>query len=148
MAVVVSIEIAAPIEEVWAHAADFATHDEWMADAAEIEFMTDERSGVGTTMAVETKVGPLRTVDVIEVTDMEAPHRITVSHKGLFTGTGEFRLESVGELKTRFTWDERLDFPWYFGGPIGAAVAKPILSTIWRGNLRRLRLRIEGTPPD
>jgi len=147
MAVVVSIEIAAPIDEVWSHAADFASHGEWMADAASIEFLTAERTGAGTTMAVETRVGPPRTTDIIEVLEIERPTRITVRHKGIFTGRGEFRLEAVGPLKTRFTWDEKVGFPWYFGGPIGASVAKPVLAAIWRANLRRLRLRIEGSAP-
>lgn len=148
MAVVVSTEIAAPIKEVWKHAADFESHTEWMADAASIEFLTDERSGVGTTMAVETRVGPLRTVDVIEVIDIDEPRRITVSHRGLFTGTGEFRLEEVGPVKTRFTWHEQLYFPWYFAGPIGERVARPILAAIWRANLKRFRLLIESNLPD
>ena len=147
MSVVVSVEIAAPIEEVWTHAADFASHDEWMADAADIEFLTEDRTGVGTTMAVETRVGPLRTTDIIEVVEIDPPRRIRVTHKGLFTGEGEFRLEPIGEIKTRFTWHESLRFPWYFAGPLGALVARPILSAIWRSNLRRLRLRIEGQPP-
>ncbi len=148
MAVVVSVEIAAPIEEVWKHAADFASHTEWMADAASIDFLTDEQTGVGTRMAVETRVGPLRTVDVIEVIDIDEPRRISVSHRGLFTGTGEFRLEPVGPVKTRFTWHEKLYFPWYFAGPIGERVARPILAAIWRANLNRLRLLIESTPPE
>lgn len=148
MAVVVSTEIAAPIEEVWRRVADFGSHTEWMADAESIEFLTDERTGVGTTMAVETRVGPLRTLDVIEVIDIDEPRRISVSHRGLFTGTGEFRLEPVGPLKTLFTWYEKLHFPWYFAGPIGERAARPILGAIWRANLMRLRLLIEGNLPD
>lgn len=147
MAVIVSTEIAAPLDEVWSHAADFASHDTWMADAAAIEFRSDERRGVGTTMAVETRVGPLRTVDIIEVVDVEEGARIAVTHTGLFTGRGEFRLEALGPYKTRFTWEEHLVFPWYFAGPLGAAVAKPILAAIWRGNLERLRVMIEGRRP-
>lgn len=148
MAVTVSIEIAAPRDEVWKYAADFASHAEWMADAASIDFMTDEREGPGTTMAVETRVGPLRTTDIIEVVEVEPPHRIAVTHKGLFTGSGEFRLEPLGPVKTRFTWHEELRFPWYLGGPVGERIARPILSAIWRGNLRRLRLLIEGANPE
>lgn len=147
MPVVASVLINAPVAEVWKEAADFASHVEWMADAESIEFVTDERTGVGTTMSVETRVGPLSTTDIIEVTEIEEPHRIAVIHRGAVSGHGEFRLEPVGELKTRFVWEETLEFPWYLGGPVGAAVAAPILGAIWRRNLRRLKLRVEGTPP-
>ncbi len=148
MAITVSTQIAAPVDEVWAYAADFASHADWMRDAVGVEFMTDERQGPGTTMAVETRVGPFRTTDIIEVVEVDPPHRIAVEHTGLFTGSGEFRLEPLGPLKTRFTWHEELRFPWYLGGPLGERVARPILATIWRGNLRRLRLLIEGAMPD
>lgn len=145
MSVHVSVLINAPIAEVWAEAAAFESHVEWMADAESIEFLTDEREGPGTTMSVVTKVGPLNTVDVIEVTEVQAPHRIAVVHRGAVSGTGEFRLVERGPLKTEFVWQETLRFPWYFGGPLGARVASPILAAVWRRNLRRLKLRIEGT---
>ena len=130
--------------EVWAEGAAFESHVEWMADAESIEFLTEERQGTGTTMSVKTRVGPLTTVDVIEVTEIDKPHRIAVVHSGAISGTGEFTLEAIGPLKTRFTWQETLQFPGYLGGPIGAKLAAPILSAIWRRNLDRLKVRIEG----
>jgi carbon monoxide dehydrogenase subunit G len=93
-------------------------------------------------MRVATKVGPLRTTDVMVVTAWEPNHRIAVEHRGLFTGRGEFALSAVGGA-TRFTWTEEIAFPWHFGGPIGAALARPILASIWRGNLRRFKLLVE-----
>ena len=181
MAITVSTEIAAPVEEVWEHAIDFASHVEWMADAESIEFLTDDERGgearptgrraaspeagaearsasaggahaqprglVGTTMAVETAIGPLRTTDVIEVVAIDRPHSIRVHHRGLFSGSGEFRLEPIGDLKTKFTWHESIEFPWYLGGPVGAVAAKPILAAVWRANLRRFRILIEGSLP-
>ena len=138
----VSVEIAQPPAVVWADVARLDTHVEWMADAESIEFADDQRSGVGTTMKVLTKVGPLRTVDVIRVVGWEEQRSIAVRHEGLVTGEGEFRLQSTGS-GTLFYWAEDLAMPWYFGGPLGALVAKPILAAIWRRNLRRLAARFE-----
>lgn len=139
----VSIEIARPRERVWREVADLASHVEWMADAESIRFLSSARRGAGTRMEVATRVGPFRTRDVIEVLDWVEGERIDVGHTGLVAGSGEFRLMSLGADLTRFTWRERLTFPWYLGGPVTAAVATPILAAIWRGNLRRLKERIE-----
>ena len=111
-----------------------------MADAESIEFMGDQRSGVGTTMSVLTKVGPLQTTDVIRVLVWDPPQSIGVRHEGLVTGEGEFRLRPI-EGGTRFVWMEELVMPWYFGGRLGALVAKPVLAAIWRRNLKRLAAR-------
>ena len=42
--------------------------------------------------------------------------------RGLVTGTGRFTLEPLDDgRRTRFTWEEELTFPWWLGGPLGAA---------------------------
>ena len=122
----VSVEIGAALEEVWAAAADFESHTQWMADAESITFLTDRRHGLGTRMAVATRVGPFRTEDVMEVTKWVECQYIGVRHTGLVTGEGAFRVEPVEPGKTRFTWRERLVFPWYLGGSLTAKLASTI----------------------
>lgn len=140
--VTVSVDIRAPLDTVWEAAANLAAHGGWMADVESIEFDSEARQGPGTVMRVATRVGPFRTIDIMTVTAWEPRRRISVEHRGLFTGRGEFELSPVGGA-TRFTWSEEIDFPWRFGGPIGAACARPILTGIWRGNLRRLKTLLE-----
>ncbi len=144
--VTVSVDIKAPLGEVWEAAADLAGHGLWMADVESIEFDSEKRQGIGAVMRVVTRVGPFRTVDVMRVTAWEPHRRISVEHDGLFTGRGDFELSPVGGA-TRFTWSEDIHFPWRFGGPVGAAVARPILTLIWRRNLRRLRSLLERDHP-
>ena len=139
----VSVEIRAPLEAVWAAAADLGSHTEWMADAESITFITARQRGLGTRMEVATRIGPLRTKDVMEVTEWEDRRRIGVRHTGLVTGQGAFELEEVDPATTRFTWRERLTFPWYLGGPLIARVAAPVLGAVWKRNLKRLKLRLE-----
>lgn len=139
----VSILIERPAADVWSELEAVESHVEWMADADSCRFETEQRRGVGTVLIVETKVGPFRTTDVIEFTTWQAPRVMGVAHRGLFTGAGTFTLVPEG-TSTRMEWSEHLRFPWFLGGPLGAIVARPILKAIWRGNLRRLKTRIEA----
>jgi carbon monoxide dehydrogenase subunit G len=140
----VSVDIAAPLSRVWEEAADLASHAEWMADAESIEFLGEQRRGPGTRVRVATAVGPLRTTDLMEVVEWDELRTIGVRHEGLITGTGRFRLAAMA-AGTRFTWTERLAFPWYLGGPATAFLAAPVLAAIWRRNLSGLKRRIEGS---
>ncbi len=138
--VTVSIDIPADVTTVWDDVARLESHVEWMADAESIEFLNDSRTGVGVVMRVLTRVGVLRTTDIIRVVSWHPPYSIGVVHEGLVTGTGEFRLEASNG-GTRFTWDEELQMPWFLGGRIGSVVARPILAWVWRRNLNRLAER-------
>ena len=132
---------------VWARLSDIADHVSWMADAAAIRFTGDRRTGVGTTFECDTRVGPLRTTDVMEVTEWRERRAIGVRHVGLVTGTGRFVLRRARRGRTRLTWDEDLRFPWWLGGAVGAGAASPVLRAVWRGNLRRFAALVTGSEP-
>lgn len=140
--IAVEVVIDAPVTFVWGDVEDISSHVSWMLDAAEIRFLTDQRRGVGTRFECDTEVGPLKVTDVMEVTDWVDAERMGVRHQGVVGGTGVFTLRASGSA-TVFSWVEDLDFPWYFAGPVGAWVARPILKAIWNGNLRRLKQRVE-----
>jgi hypothetical protein len=141
MAVRVSIDIPAARQDVWNDVSVLASHQEWMSDAERIDFLTEETSGVGTEIAVLTRVGPFRTTDRMTFTEWQPPATMAVEHRGLFTGFGRFSLEPIDAKWTRFTWEEVIRFPWYLGGPVAALFAQPILRLIWRRNLSRFRDR-------
>jgi hypothetical protein len=137
------IDIPAPSDRVWAELADLGSHYQWMADAEEIRFTDQQRSGLGTRMLVPTRVGPFRTTDVMTVTEWEEGRAMSVEHVGAVSGRGRFALEETA-MGTRLTWSEQLRFPWWLGGPLGAWVAGPVLKRIWKGNLSRLAARVIG----
>lgn len=137
----VSVVIPASPGRVWDEVERIEDHPRWMADALDVDFHTERRRGVGTRIAVLTRIGPFRTTDEMEFTHWERPRCIGVVHRGLFTGTGLFTLEHAGD-GTRFTWTEEIRFPWYLGGRLGSLLARPILTRVWRGNLDRLRERL------
>ena len=146
----VATTLDAPPERVWADIEDIASHVEWMQDAVAIEFTSDIDSGVGTTFDCATRIGPFRLTDHMEITSWRPGREMGVRHVGMVTGSGAFTLTPVRSGRgrrrrdrTRFVWTERLKFPWYFGGPIGAVVARPVLRHAWRTNLRNLAERFE-----
>lgn len=142
----VAIEIEAPVERVWAEAIDFPSHVRWMRDALSIRVEPPGEAGAGSTLVIDTRVGPFRTTDRFEITEVVPLRRVSGRHRGLFTGEGIFELSPAGEGRTRFAWRENIVFPWFFGGGAGARAAKPILTRIWRSNLKTLKALIEDTP--
>ena len=141
--IALSRTVTASPEVVWEALADLASHSEWMKDAESIEFRSEQRRGVGVEMEVETRVGPLRTLDIMTVTDWTEGESIEVRHEGLVTGVGLLSVQAHGP-GSRISWDEDLRFPWWLGGVVTAWLARPILHRIWKGNLRRLDALVSG----
>lgn len=131
-------EIPAAPQAVWNAIEDPASHTAWMADAAEIRFVSDQRRGVGTEFDCLTVVGPLRTTDRMTVTEWEPPVAMGIAHRGAVHGQGRFTL-APAPRGTRFCWSEDLRFPWWLGGRVGEIGARPVLRRVWRRNLERLR---------
>jgi carbon monoxide dehydrogenase subunit G len=125
--IAVSILIDAPPADVWADVSNIASHVEWMDDADAIRFTSDS------TFDCDTRVGPFRFTDHMEITEWDEGRVIGIRHHGLVSGEGRFTLSPEGS-GTCFTWTEELAFPWW--------LAAPILRRIWRANLTRLRSRL------
>jgi hypothetical protein len=141
----VSVAIDAPPAAVWAAVEPLERHVDWMADAVAITFTGDTTRGTGTTFDCVTRVGPFRTVDRMRVTQWEDGRTIGIEHAGVVRGEGSFDIADAGDGTSRFTWTERLRFPWWLGGPAGAFVAAPVLRRIWRANLTHLKSIVEQT---
>ncbi len=139
----VAIVVHATRAEVWGELERIEDHVTWMRDATAIRFLGDRRRGVGTSFECDTRVGPVRLTDVMEITGWEPATSMSVAHRGLVGGCGRFSLDDEATSSTRVRWEERLRFPWWLGSDAGALAARPVLAALWRGNLRRLRARIE-----
>jgi hypothetical protein len=140
----VGITIDAPPRRVWAEVEPVEHHVDWMADAVAIRFTSRSHRGVGTTFECDTKVGPFRLTDVMEVTEWRPGKVMGVRHVGLVTGSGRFTLRRARGGRTRFTWEERLTYPRWMGGAVAGVIGDQVMRRIWLGNLRRLKARVEG----
>lgn len=73
--------------------------------------------------------------DALESSDGRVASDVKAASDGKDTSTSH----------TYFQWEERLRFPWRLGGPITAAAAWPVLRSMWKGNLQRLKAKIENS---
>jgi carbon monoxide dehydrogenase subunit G len=146
MKIKVAVMIDAPPEVVWQTVEQIENHVDWMADAVSITFTTLEHRGEGTEFDCVTRIGPIRTTDRMLITQWTPRRAMGIKHQGVVTGWGRFALSRRKGNTTRFTWTERLKFPWWMGGRIGALAAKPILRKVWTRNLTNLKAIVEGRP--
>lgn len=146
--IAVSADFDAPPSAVWRVLEPIERHVEWMADARAIRFATSQRRGVGTRFTCDTAIGPLHVDDHMEITEWDPDRAMGVRHQGLVSGTGRFELVPLdGGRRTRFAWREELEFPWWLGGRLAAALGgAAVLRRVWRGNLNRLRQLVERGP--
>ena len=86
----VAIEIDAEPSRVWAVVEPVERHIDWMHDAVAIRFTGSQTRGVGTEFLCDTKVGPLKLVDRMEITEWVPGEVMGVRHTGLVTGSGRF----------------------------------------------------------
>ena len=135
--------IYASLDDVWNEVSKIENHSKWMKDAVNIDFQTDNKSGVGTKIKVLTKIGPIKLNDFMTFTKWEEKKSIGVDHVGIVTGKGEMQFEKIDENTTKFKWTETLKFPIYLGGVIGELFGKPVLELIWKKNLNNLKKIIE-----
>lgn len=136
--------IDASPQQVWGVVENVGDHVDWMHDAVAIRFTSDRIRGEGTTFDCDTKVGPFRLTDRMEITRWDPAAAMGVRHVGVVTGTGEFTLAAVAPSRTRFEWHEELTFPWWMGGPVGAVVGGQVLKLLWKRNLRGLKRIVEA----
>ncbi len=143
----VSIAIDATPAEVWRIVEPIENHVKWMRDAVAIRFVDEQIRGVGTKFICQTKVGPIKLTDKMEVTQWLPASAMGVKHVGIVTGSGRFTLTpTTNGTATNFTWDEDLHFRWWMGGELGGLVGgKLIMRTIWRRNLRELKKIVENS---
>lgn len=134
-----------PIEAslVWVDLSDIARHVEWMEDAVAIRFCSERRTGVGTIFDCETRIGPFRLSDRMEVTEWVDGELIGIRHSGAVSGHGRLWLGAVGPGRSELVWEERLRFPWWLAGPLGVWLAKPLLKRIWTRNLQNFSTRFD-----
>jgi uncharacterized protein YndB with AHSA1/START domain len=138
---VVSLDIDAPAERVFAAVTDWERQGEWMFATDVRQVGGDARRLHGRMVARTGLPLPGRrhigVVDTMVITEWDPPHRVVVQHTGrIVRGPGIIEIEPVGN-GVRFSWTERLHPPFGLLGEIGAVLIRPFFLAGVRYSLRR-----------
>ncbi len=140
----VSAEIVLPVppERAWDVLTRWEDQAAWMKDADDVRVLGGRREGVGTVVAVRTRVlnVPLFT-ERLEVTIWEPPRRLVVGHRGGVRGVGTWRLQPV-ECGTWFSWVEELRLPVPVLGEAALRLYRPFLRRLMFAALAALRVHV------
>lgn len=143
------LQVAAPVEDVFAAMVDLASQDRWILAtrlfAVEGEVDVPE---VGSKIAALTGFAGLGVLDTMTVTVYDAPRRWETEHTGnAFKGTGIFSVDPVPAGST-VTWAEVIDLPLGILGRLGWPLARPVVRWALAASLRRLAKGVlDGTLP-
>jgi ribosome-associated toxin RatA of RatAB toxin-antitoxin module len=126
-----STEIEAPIERVWEIVADVEGWPEWQTTITEID--VEERDAVNRPALCEVvfdaKVQTIRTVQRLHY---ESPHLLTFTQErgSLKALAGAWRLEDLGDDRTRATYELDVEPGGFLGMLITGAVAERLRGTL------------------
>jgi uncharacterized protein YndB with AHSA1/START domain len=139
---VVTQDVNAPADRVWAVLVDWDLHGEWM-------LLTRATGGaaVGEPIEAFTGVGRVGFLDRMTIVVWEPPHRAVVRHTGrVVRGSGAFEVRELSPARSQVVWSEWVDLPL---GALGRA-AWPLVRLLVRAgvsfSLRRLARYVEARP--
>ena len=142
MRVVRHIVLPAEPAAAWAFLMDWEGQSSWMRDADRVVVTSAMREGVGTSVAVRTRVlnVPLFT-ERLEVVGWNPPWEVRMAHRSFIRGVGTWTLEPAG-TGTRFTWTEDISLPVPVLGEMALRVYRPFMRHLMGGAMRELQTRV------
>jgi carbon monoxide dehydrogenase subunit G len=145
---VVSVDVAAPLERVWAALVDWDSHGEWML-LTTVDRTTHDGNGLGAGIEASTGFGPLIVRDTMTVSQWQPPPahpaRCVVEHTGtIVRGAGAFEIQELSADTSRVVWSEWVRLPFGLLGELGWLVVRPVTAAFLTVSLRRLARVIES----
>src|SRR4051812_26751636 len=135
--IVVSVDVDAPPETVWAAAIDWERQGDWIL-ATRVWPTGQDGRGVGGRVSAWTGIGPVGFLDTMEITVWRPPYRCEVRHTGrVVRGVGAFEVEPLPGGRARFVWSEWLRLPLGLLGQVGFELVRPFVVIGVRSSLRR-----------
>jgi len=140
-----SAEIGLPVtvERAWEVLTDWESQTAWMEDADGVALSSTSREGVGVAIDVKTRVlGVPAFTERLEVVAWDPPGRLTMRHRGMVGGEGEWRLVSAGD-GCRFRWTETLSLPPPMLGELALLIYRPFMRRLMARSGAALRTLLD-----
>ncbi len=141
-----SVDIQAPVSEVFAAFTDWTSQGEWML-GTRVDVVQGDGRSIGSELSAFTgthlgfAVGFL---DTMIITRWDDPYRVDVLHTGRFVrGTGVMEVIALADGRSRFLWSEDLDLPLGYAGKLGWPLVRPAFVAGVNHSLRKLGSLIE-----
>lgn len=132
-----------PPEVVWRLITDWENQGDWQLEARDFVLRSAAREGVGVTAEATVSIGGITTRDSVEVVAWELNELLAIEHKGWVSGRGEIRLTPLRSAthpdRTHVFWTETLHPPLGIAGAIGLILFKPLMTRIFKRDLRVLQ---------
>jgi carbon monoxide dehydrogenase subunit G len=142
-----SIDLPCGADEAWRVLTDWERQADWMADADAIVVTSHERTGIGVSLQVGTRLfGVPAFTETIEVTAWDPPTSLAIHHAPPVRGGGTWTLEPAAG-GSRFTWAEEVELGAPVLGWLITACYAPVLGWLLRRSMRALRTSIIGRGP-
>jgi uncharacterized protein YndB with AHSA1/START domain len=147
---VLTVDVDAPPEQVFAALVDWTTQGEWML-LTDVRTVSGDAQGVGGQIAATTGIPlpggrRLGVLDTMTITSWDPPHAVDVVHTGrVVKGTGSFQVRERSGGST-FVWVENLDLPLGALGRLGWPLVKPGFVAGVRLSLKRFARYAESRP--
>ena len=139
---VLTQDVDAPADQVWAALTDWAAHDRWML----LTRAEGDRAEGGEIRAF-TGLGRVGFLDTMTITVWEPPRRAVVRHTGkVVRGSGAFEVEDLGGGRSRVVWSEWVLLPLGVIGQLAWPVARIPLRLLLQASLRRLARYVVTQP--
>jgi uncharacterized membrane protein len=136
------VVIDAPIDRVWAIAADIERQPVWMRDMRRVTLLTDGPVGVGSRALSTVRMLGIAVTDPVTITEWQPPTRFAIRHEGRWSGGGVITLEAgVDGTTTVVRWEETLRAP--ILPDLAAALQAPIFRAVFQADLVRLKRLVE-----
>ena len=139
---VLTQDVEAPAERVFAVLTDWSVHDRWM-----LLTRAEGDNAEGGEIRAFTGVGRLGFLDTMTITVWEPPRRAVVRHTGkVVRGSGAFEVEDLGGGRSRVVWSEWVLLPLGALGQLAWPVVRIPLRLLLQASLRRLARYVASQP--
>jgi uncharacterized protein YndB with AHSA1/START domain len=135
--IVLSVDVDAPPDAVFAAATDWPGHRHWMLGTT-AEPVRGDGASTGSRLRAVTGIGRVGVVDTMEIDEWVPGVRCVVRHTGaVVRGNAAFAVTPRPDGTSVFTWSERLDLPLGVLGALGWPLVRPLFVAGLRFSLNR-----------